>query len=159
MATLHANSAEEVFGRILMLAQRGQLAMPPAVIHLEVGMARPFVIHIRKDHATHQRYVSEVIEVLPPATRTGPTATASSPRPGRPRRPRPFAQPGRPGGPDGSRVQPRGTGRLAMTPGALIAALAGGMTAAGPAASSPTPPAPRRRGCPPRRPAAAELVP
>ena len=79
MATLHANSAEEVFGRILMLAQRGQLALPPAVIHLEVGMARPFVIHIRKDQATHQRYVSEVIEVLPPATRTGPTATASSP--------------------------------------------------------------------------------
>ena len=66
MCTLHANSADEVFGRILMLAQRGQLALPPAVIHLEVGMARPFVVHIRKDPATHQRYVSEVIEVLPP---------------------------------------------------------------------------------------------
>src|SRR5271166_4223980 len=51
MCTLHANSADEVFGRILMLAQRGQLAMPPAVIHLEVGMARPFVVHIRKDPA------------------------------------------------------------------------------------------------------------
>ena len=66
MATMHANSADEVFGRILMLAQRGQLAMPPAVIHLEVGMARPFVVHIRKDPATYQRYIREVIEVLPP---------------------------------------------------------------------------------------------
>jgi Flp pilus assembly CpaF family ATPase len=66
MATMHANSADEVFGRILMLAQRGQLALPPAVIHLEVGMARPFVIHIRKDPANWQRYVSEVIEALPP---------------------------------------------------------------------------------------------
>src|SRR6266516_2417717 len=67
LATIHANSADEVFGRILMLAQRGQLTMSPEVIHLEVGMARPFVPHIRKDPATHQRFVSEVIEVVPPA--------------------------------------------------------------------------------------------
>lgn len=67
LATIHANSAGEVFNRIVMLAQRGQLSLSPDVIHLEVGMARPFVVHIRKDTATHQRYVSEVIEVLPPA--------------------------------------------------------------------------------------------
>jgi Flp pilus assembly CpaF family ATPase len=73
LATIHANSADEVFNRILMLAQRGQLAMSPDVIHLEVGMARPFVVHIRKDPATHQRYVSEVIEVLPPADGAQPS--------------------------------------------------------------------------------------
>lgn len=67
LATIHANSADEVFNRILMLAQRGQLAFSPEVIHLEVGVARPFVVHIRKDPATHERYVSEAIEVLPPA--------------------------------------------------------------------------------------------
>ncbi len=74
MATIHASSAGEVFNRILMLAQRGQLAMSPDVIHLEVGMARPFVVHIRKDPATHQRYVSEVIEVLPPADGAQPSS-------------------------------------------------------------------------------------
>ena len=73
LATLHANSADEVFNRILMLAQRGHLAMSPEVIHLEVGMARPFVIHIRKDPLNHQRYVSEVIEVLPPADGAQPS--------------------------------------------------------------------------------------
>jgi len=73
LATIHANSADEVFNRILMLAQRGNLAFSPEVIHLEVGMARPFVVHIRKDPATHQRYVSEVIEVLPPADGAQPS--------------------------------------------------------------------------------------
>jgi Flp pilus assembly CpaF family ATPase len=73
LATVHANSADEVFNRILMLAQRGNLAFAPEVIHLEVGMARPFVVHIRKDPATHQRYVSEVIEVLPPADGAQPS--------------------------------------------------------------------------------------
>jgi pilus assembly protein CpaF len=73
LATIHANSADEVFNRILMLAQRGHLAFSPEVIHLEVGMARPFVVHIRKDPATHQRYVSEVIEALPPADGAQPS--------------------------------------------------------------------------------------
>ena len=67
LCTMHADGADEVFNRIPMLARRGDLALPPEVIHLYVGMARPFVVHISKDPATHQRYVSEVIEVLPPA--------------------------------------------------------------------------------------------
>ncbi|HEY2261251.1 MAG TPA: CpaF/VirB11 family protein [Streptosporangiaceae bacterium] len=66
LCTMHADGADEVFNRILMLARRGDLALPPEVIHLYVGMARPFVVHITKDPATHQRYVTEVIEVLPP---------------------------------------------------------------------------------------------
>lgn len=66
LCTVHADGADEVFNRILMLARRGDLALPPEVIHLYVGMARPFVVHIVKDPATHQRHVTEVIEVLPP---------------------------------------------------------------------------------------------
>jgi Flp pilus assembly CpaF family ATPase len=67
LCTMHADGADEVFNRILMLARRGDLALPPEVIHLYVGMARPLVVHISKDPVTHQRYVAEVIEVLPPA--------------------------------------------------------------------------------------------
>ena len=65
-----------------MLAQRGQLTMSPEVIHLEVGMARPFVAHIRKDPATNQRFVSEVIEVGPVGDSGRPDATRIfAPRP------------------------------------------------------------------------------
>ena len=112
LCTLHANSANEVFGRILMLAQRGQLAMPPAVIHLEVGMARPFVVHIRKDPATHQRYVSEVIEVLPPGDGD------------RPDRNRVFSP-----GPDGRAVPDH-----SLSPAALDALIAAGFSPAVPGA-------------------------
>jgi Flp pilus assembly CpaF family ATPase len=72
LCTMHADGADEVFNRILMLARRADLALSPEVIHLYIGMARPFVVHIAKDPATHQRYVSEVIEVLPPADGTQP---------------------------------------------------------------------------------------
>ena len=91
-----------------MLAQRGQLAMPPAVIHLEVGMARPFVVHIRKDPATHQRYVSEVIEVLPPGDGD------------RPDRNRVFSP-----GPDGRAVPDH-----SLSPAALDALIAAGFSPA-----------------------------
>jgi Flp pilus assembly CpaF family ATPase len=67
LTTIHANSADEIFNRILMLAQRGQMAMTAEAIHLSVGLSRPFVIHIRKDKSGDRRYVSEVIEVFPPA--------------------------------------------------------------------------------------------
>jgi Flp pilus assembly CpaF family ATPase len=73
MCTLHADGADEVFNRILMLARRGELGLPPEVIHLYVGMARPFVIHLRHDPVTGQRYVSEVIEVEPPADGAQPS--------------------------------------------------------------------------------------
>jgi Flp pilus assembly CpaF family ATPase len=66
MTTIHANSPAEVFARIQMLALRGNVAMAAQEIHLAVGMSRPFVVHVRVD-AAGSRYVSEVIEVLPPA--------------------------------------------------------------------------------------------
>ena len=73
MATLHANSGGEIFNRILMLAQRGRLAMTTDAINLAIGLCRPIVVHIRKDRAGAVRYVSEVIEVLPPADGTQPS--------------------------------------------------------------------------------------
>ncbi|MFI0448051.1 CpaF family protein [Actinomadura sp. 6N118] len=63
--TLHANSGEDAFNRILVLALRGGVAMPTHAIHLMVGMSIDLVVHIRRAGAT--RFVSQVLEVLPPA--------------------------------------------------------------------------------------------
>jgi len=73
MATIHANSADEIFNRILMLAQRGHMAMTTDAINLAVGLCRPFVVHLRKDPTGSVRHVCEVIEVLPPADGVQPS--------------------------------------------------------------------------------------
>jgi Flp pilus assembly CpaF family ATPase len=69
MCTLHANSPAEAFDRILILALRGGLALAERAIHILVGMAVDLIIHVRKrfDGTRTIRYVSEVLEVLPPA--------------------------------------------------------------------------------------------
>ncbi|WP_433501704.1 CpaF family protein (plasmid) [Sphaerimonospora sp. CA-214678] len=67
LCTIHANSAEEVFPRLLMLCRSGGLALSSEDIHGMVGMAVDFVVHMRRDARTNRRYVSEVLEVLPPA--------------------------------------------------------------------------------------------
>jgi Flp pilus assembly CpaF family ATPase len=69
MCTLHANSPAEVFDRILILGLRGGLALAERAIHILVGMAVDLIVHIRQatdgEHAV--RYVSEILEVMPPA--------------------------------------------------------------------------------------------
>ena len=69
MCTLHANSPAEAFDRILILALRGGLALAERAIHILVGMAVDLIVHVRKrfDGTRTVRYVSEVLEVLPPA--------------------------------------------------------------------------------------------
>jgi Flp pilus assembly CpaF family ATPase len=69
MCTLHANSPAEAFDRILILALRGGLALAERAIHILVGMAVDLIIHVRKrfDGTRTIRYVSEILEVLPPA--------------------------------------------------------------------------------------------
>src|SRR6202020_2356834 len=69
MCTLHANSPAEAFDRILILALRGGLALAERAIHILVGMAVDLIVHVRKryDGTRTLRYVSEVLEVLPPA--------------------------------------------------------------------------------------------
>jgi Flp pilus assembly CpaF family ATPase len=68
MCTLHANSPGEVFDRILILGLRGGLSLAERAIHILVGMAVDLVVHVRKRHDGRRtlRYVSEVLEVMPP---------------------------------------------------------------------------------------------
>jgi Flp pilus assembly CpaF family ATPase len=68
MCTLHANSAAEAFDRILILGLRGGLALSERAIHILVGMAVDLVVHLRRsfDGTRTVRYVSEVLEVMPP---------------------------------------------------------------------------------------------
>lgn len=66
LCTLHANSGEEAFGRMLILALRGGLTIPTHAVHLMVGMSVDLIVHLRRA-ADGRRYVSEVLEVMPPA--------------------------------------------------------------------------------------------
>jgi Flp pilus assembly CpaF family ATPase len=98
MCTLHANSPTETFDRILILGLRGGLTLAERAIHVLVGMAVDLIIHVRRgnDGIRTLRYVSEVLEVLPPGdterpavnrlflpnAATGRAAAAHSPSPG-----------------------------------------------------------------------------
>jgi Flp pilus assembly CpaF family ATPase len=68
MCTLHANSPTEAFDRILILGLRGGLALAERAIHVLVGMAVDLIVHVRRGYDGRRtvRYVSEVLEVLPP---------------------------------------------------------------------------------------------
>jgi Flp pilus assembly CpaF family ATPase len=68
MCTMHANSPTEVFDRILILGLRGGLALAERAIHILVGMAVDLVVHVRRMHDGRRtvRYVSEILEVMPP---------------------------------------------------------------------------------------------
>ena len=68
MCTLHANSPAEAFDRILILGLRGGLALAERAIHILVGMAVDLLVHVRRsyDGARTVRYVSEILEVMPP---------------------------------------------------------------------------------------------
>jgi Flp pilus assembly CpaF family ATPase len=75
MCTLHANSPGEAFDRILILGLRGGLSLAERAIHILVGMAVDLVVHVRKRHDGKRtvRYVSEVLEVMPPGDTERPT--------------------------------------------------------------------------------------
>jgi Flp pilus assembly CpaF family ATPase len=68
MCTMHANSPTEAFDRILILGLRGGLALAERAIHILVGMAVDLIVHIRKryDGQRTVRFVSEILEVMPP---------------------------------------------------------------------------------------------
>ena len=68
MCTLHANSPAEAFDRILILGLRGGLALAERAIHILVGMAVDVIVHVRKGHDGQRtvRFVSEILEVMPP---------------------------------------------------------------------------------------------
>ncbi|MFC0860947.1 CpaF family protein [Sphaerimonospora cavernae] len=74
MCTIHADGTEEIFNRIVMLWTRGVGAQtPPAVIHLNTGETIDLVVHLRMDPSTNSRFVSEVLEVMPPADSETPS--------------------------------------------------------------------------------------
>ena len=68
MCTMHANSPAEAFDRILILGLRGGLALAERAIHILVGMAVDLIVHVRKtyDGKRTLRFVSEILEVMPP---------------------------------------------------------------------------------------------
>ena len=68
MCTLHANSPTEAFDRILILGLRGGLALAERAIHVLVGMAVDLIVHVSKryDGQRTVRFVSEILEVMPP---------------------------------------------------------------------------------------------
>jgi Flp pilus assembly CpaF family ATPase len=68
MCTLHANSPMEAFDRILILGLRGGLALAERAIHILVGMAVDLIVHVRRGYDGRRtvRYVSEILEVMPP---------------------------------------------------------------------------------------------
>ncbi len=76
MCTMHANSPAEAFDRILILALRGGLSLAERAIHILVGMAVDLVVHIRRryDGTRTVRYVSEILEVMPPGDTERPAA-------------------------------------------------------------------------------------
>jgi Flp pilus assembly CpaF family ATPase len=75
MCTLHANSPAEAFNRILILGLRGGLVLSERAIHILVGMAVDLVVHVRRsfDGTRTVRYVSEILEVMPPGDTERPT--------------------------------------------------------------------------------------
>ena len=68
MCTLHANSPAEAFDRILILGLRGGLALAERAIHVLVGLAVDVIVHVAKryDGQRTVRFVSEILEVMPP---------------------------------------------------------------------------------------------
>jgi Flp pilus assembly CpaF family ATPase len=75
MCTMHANSPAEAFDRTLILGLRGGLALTERAIHILVGMAVDLIVHLRRgfDGTRTVRYVSEVLEVMPPGDTDRPT--------------------------------------------------------------------------------------
>ncbi|MBO0834618.1 MAG: CpaF family protein [Actinobacteria bacterium] len=75
MCTLHANSPGEAFDRILILGLRGGLALAERAIHILVGMAVDLIVHVRRsyDGTRTVRYVSEILEVMPPGDTERPS--------------------------------------------------------------------------------------
>lgn len=82
LCTIHADSAGEVFTRMLILADSGGLAYSPATLYRLAGMAVDFVVHLthRLVHdagrPVNLRYVSQVLEVLPPGDTEEPATNA-----------------------------------------------------------------------------------
>ncbi|RBQ13974.1 CpaF family protein [Spongiactinospora rosea] len=78
ICTLHADSADQVFQRMLILAGSGGLDIAADTLFRTIGMAVDFVVHLGHelrhdaDGPVNRRYVSAINEVLPPGDTTEP---------------------------------------------------------------------------------------
>ncbi|TMR25836.1 CpaF family protein [Actinomadura geliboluensis] len=73
MCTLHVHRPEHVFSRVVQLGRRADLGLGADDVHMMFGLAEPLVVYLRRDQATNARYVSQVMEVGPPADSAEPT--------------------------------------------------------------------------------------
>ncbi|GLW98219.1 ATPase, T2SS/T4P/T4SS family [Microtetraspora sp. NBRC 16547] len=71
ICTMHADSADQVFARMLILAGSGGLTIAADTLFRTIGMAVDFVVHLGHelrhdiDGLVNRRYVAEINEVLP----------------------------------------------------------------------------------------------
>ena len=73
MCTLHVHRPEHVFSRVVQLGRRADLGLGADDVHLMFGLAEPLIVYLHRDQATNDRYVSEVMEIGPPADSAEPT--------------------------------------------------------------------------------------
>ncbi|GGU89770.1 protein kinase [Actinomadura cremea] len=73
MCTLHVHRPEHVFNRVVQLGRRADLGLSAGDLHLMFGLAEPLVVYLRRDPASNDRFVSQVMEVGPPADSAEPT--------------------------------------------------------------------------------------
>ncbi|WP_158642388.1 CpaF family protein [Actinomadura sp. WAC 06369] len=73
MCTLHVHRPEHVFNRVVQLGRRADLGLSVEDLHLMFGLAEPLVVYLRRDPASNERFVSQVMEVGPPADSAEPT--------------------------------------------------------------------------------------
>jgi Flp pilus assembly CpaF family ATPase len=72
MCTLHVHRPEHVFNRVVQLGRRADLGLSPEDLHLMFGMAEPLIVYVERDPVRNARFVTEVMEVGPPADSAEP---------------------------------------------------------------------------------------
>jgi len=73
MCTLHVHRPEHVFSRVVQLGRRADLGLGADDVHLMFGLAEPLIVYLERDQANNERFVSQVMEIGPPADSVEPT--------------------------------------------------------------------------------------
>ncbi|RKS68280.1 Flp pilus assembly CpaF family ATPase [Actinomadura pelletieri DSM 43383] len=73
MCTLHVHRPEHVFSRVVQLGRRADLGLGADDVHLMFGLAEPLIVYLERDQASNERFVSQVMEIGPPADSVEPT--------------------------------------------------------------------------------------
>ncbi|MBO2460337.1 CpaF family protein [Actinomadura violacea] len=73
MCTLHVHRPEHVFSRVVQLGRRADLGLGADDVHLMFGLAEPLIVYLQRDQASNERFVSQVMEIGPPADSVEPT--------------------------------------------------------------------------------------